>query len=47
MVQYTIADEMPHTTTPDIGFKLYDCMSKFSRGNNGEVVYVGGVYKAK
>ena len=47
VMRYTIADEMPHTGTLDIGMYFFDWLSRFSRNEDGTVSYGGGIWNAK
>lgn len=47
VVRFSIADEMPHTGTLDIGMYFFDFLSRFSRNEDGTVAYGAGIYGAK
>ena len=46
MVRVTLADEMPHTATLDEGMQIFEFLSQFSRGEDGSVIYQGGIHNA-
>lgn len=47
VVRLAIVDEMPHTATLDLGMFMFDFLSQYSRGEDGSVVWQGGIYNAK
>ncbi|MBQ9263279.1 MAG: hypothetical protein IJ189_03605 [Clostridia bacterium] len=46
-LRFSLCDEMAHTTTLDQGLYFFNWLSQFSRGENGECIYQGGIYNAK
>ena len=47
MVRYSTVDDKPHTATLDEGMYIYEFLSQFSRGEDGSVIYGGGVTNAR
>ncbi len=47
VVRFAIVGEMPHTATLDLGMYMFDFLSQYSRGEDGSVVWQGGIYNAK
>ena len=43
MMRYTSVEEMGHTSTLDLLSGVYDWLSQFSRGEDGSIVYGGGI----
>ena len=47
VVRLAIVGDMPHTATLDLGMFMFDFLSQYSRGEDGSVVWQGGIYNAK
>jgi len=44
VLQYGLAENMPHTSTLNEGFTIYDWLSQFNRQEDGSIGYRTGVY---
>lgn len=47
MVRFSISGDMPHTATMNEGIEIFEFLFQFSRGEDGSVIYGGGIYDAK